>query len=362
MLSSLNIAGSSTQARRLGRLTLGWRRALLAVAASLAVVRGGAAAPVLPDLIVWARDFVNPVQSYMYDGTFDTATVANQVQYRFNVAIPNVGAGALELREETHPNLVQDVYQRIFDDAGGGVTEHDVGSFPNALPELGHLYLQGLAQYNLREVVEGGGVGPLVTTYDKTSFGVIDSVAFNTSLPGAPPTRVYSNPNHELLGISIGWADVYSRNLRGQRIDITGIPSGQYWLEVVVDPYNRIQETDNTNNTTRILVNLVIPPPQIIPGDYNGDDIVDAADYTVWRETLGQMLAINDAGTGADGNGNAAIDLADFSVWKSNFGKTRDSFGAGAIADPRSAVPEPGTLLLAALALFGAPRARRRKP
>src|SRR6185503_7713348 len=104
---------------------------------------------------------------------------------------------------------------------------------------------------------------PIVSSHDKTSYALVDSVSYNTSLPGAPLIRYYSSVNAPLLGISIGWADVYSRNTQGQWADATGLPSGQYWLEDVADPYNRIQESDETNNITRILVNLTVPEPQI---------------------------------------------------------------------------------------------------
>ena len=56
------------------------------------------------------------------------------------------------------------------------------------------------------------------------------------------------------------------------------------------------------NNTpTNFLGNIgsvnSAPPPETT-GDYNGDGTVDAADYTVWRDTFGQEV---DEGTGADG-------------------------------------------------------------
>ena len=54
-------------------------------------------------------------------------------------------------------------------------------------------------------------------------------------------------------------------------------------------------------------------------GDYNGDDVVDTADYTVWRNTLGATVT---AGEGADGNGNGVVDVADYVMWKENFGST----------------------------------------
>jgi hypothetical protein len=82
-----------------------------------------------------------------------------------------------------------------------------------------------------------------------------------------------------------------------------------------------------------------------IPGDYNADGDVDTADYIVWRKTLGQAAV---QGLGADGDTNGTIDEADYTVWRSNFGAT--AAGAAAVdasGATGSAVPEPGTLMLA---------------
>lgn len=54
-------------------------------------------------------------------------------------------------------------------------------------------------------------------------------------------------------------------------------------------------------------------------GDYNLNQTVDAADYILWRKTLGQAIAQY---AGADGNGNALVDVGDFAVWQSQFGAT----------------------------------------
>ena len=60
-----------------------------------------------------------------------------------------------------------------------------------------------------------------------------------------------------------------------------------------------------------------------VPGDYNRDGTVDAADYVVWRKTMGQTVPIYG---GADGNGDSHITAGDYTVWKTNSGRTA---GAG---------------------------------
>jgi hypothetical protein len=91
-------------------------------------------------------------------------------------------------------------------------------------------------------------------------------------------------------------------------------------------------------------------------GDYNGNGVVDAADYVVWRNSLGSTTAL-----AADGSGNHLVDQADYDLWRSNFG--RSASGAGSAETPSSAVPEPATVelvlpaaLFAALAVFGVPK------
>jgi glycosyl hydrolase family 42 (putative beta-galactosidase) len=74
-----------------------------------------------------------------------------------------------------------------------------------------------------------------------------------------------------------------------------------------------------------------------VPGDYNGDGVVNAADFTVWRDSVGQI----GPGLAADGNINGQIDAGDYNVWLSHFGQTA---GGGSSASANAAVPEPTTL------------------
>lgn len=76
-----------------------------------------------------------------------------------------------------------------------------------------------------------------------------------------------------------------------------------------------------------------------ITGDYNHNGTVDAADYTVWRNTLNQTgIAL-----AADGNRDGQITRLDFDVWKSHYGS--HAGGTGANSGDSVIVPEPLTIL-----------------
>jgi hypothetical protein len=94
--------------------------------------------------------------------------------------------------------------------------------------------------------------------------------------------------------------------------------------------------------------------PSAAMGDFNADGMVDAADYAVWRKTLGQT----GAGLAADGNGNHQVDAGDFDVWRAHFGQNVGG-GSGSGSDSQPAVPEPATIILL---VFGGSLWRARPP
>jgi len=83
---------------------------------------------------------------------------------------------------------------------------------------------------------------------------------------------------------------------------------------------------DNESGFGRIDAFAAAQAVSIASGDYNRNGVVDAADYVLWRKTVGTSVA---SYTGADGSGNASVGQEDYGVWRSHFGQTLPAPGAG---------------------------------
>lgn len=235
---SISVRGASNAS---GFLVLSW------------IQTNGVRPELLPDLIVWT----NVPNEYLYGWYIDQdePTQPNRTLMRVSTATPNIGRGPLELRGSSDGPTVQ---QRIYR-VDGTTYDRFAGNF-SFHPSHGHLHFDNWVNLHLRAVLPGGGVGEIVASGDKTSFAIIDLTPYNLSLSNASPAAVY-NDGGLIQGLSVGWADVYSAELPDQWIDVSGVPSGTYWLEAIVDPDNNIVELNETNNVARILIDYVVPPP-----------------------------------------------------------------------------------------------------
>lgn len=81
-------------------------------------------------------------------------------------------------------------------------------------------------------------------------------------------------------------------------------------------------------------------------GDYNGNGVVDAADYTVWRDHLGGAGPEGDGTTSGDllGMPDGIVDQWDYQFWRQQFGTVLSGGGGSAIG--LTAVPEAGSAQL----------------
>ena len=91
-----------------------------------------------------------------------------------------------------------------------------------------------------------------------------------------------------------------------------------------------------------------------VPGDFNADGLVDAADFVKWRENFGQ----NEESLLGAGDGSGTVDLGDYDIWAAAYASA-----PGSQSNPAVAVPEPTGLLLAVgfATLAAPPRSRSSK-
>lgn len=80
-------------------------------------------------------------------------------------------------------------------------------------------------------------------------------------------------------------------------------------------------------------------PSETLAGDFNQDGVVDAADYTLWRDNIGAA-----AGTLPNDTVGGLIGMQQYTLW-------RDNYGNASFTSNSQSVPEPGSQLLAIFCL-----------
>jgi uncharacterized protein YjbI with pentapeptide repeats len=161
---------------------------------------------------------------------------------------------------------------------------------------------------------------------------ILEADAWDSTVSFAPGIPVTLGGTLELaFATGVDLASQIGRTI--DLFDWTGVtPTGAFTIS---SPYT----WDLTNLYTTGEVTLLAAAS--LSGDYNDDGTVDAADYTVWRDSFGGNALIN-RGVGIIG----PVGTADYEVWKANFGQ---SFGTG--SDTTPAIPEPAAMILVLAAL-----------
>lgn len=167
-----------------------------------------------------------------------------------------------------------------------------------------------------------------VSTLENLTHHVLLKLEVNTNEEGMDQVTYWVNPT-----------DVSSEALATSSAQATGsietfsmdLNTHMTRLQAVVNRYeDRSFYFDEPRLGYDFLSVVGSEPSTGIVGDFNDDQVVNAADYAVWRDNLdGTAMLPNDDSPGA-------VDPNDYSDWKANFGLTSNG-GNGS-----QAVPEPG--------------------
>jgi hypothetical protein len=236
---------------------------LCAVAAATLVVLlamaarkpAAAATDQLPDFGMYQ---LTGIQIWKCTDTTGDCAFAGQLQLRFDTRIVNIGAGAFEahgVRPDTSTPTMS-VTQRIFDDAGGYREVPTTAQMYYAGDGHDHWHLKDLESYTLTRLDNGVKVG----TGAKEGFCVGDNYRFGSTAD--PFYRDCASHQSDALavtvGLSRGWGDTYAYGTVDQYIDVTNLTSGRYRLTTTADQANQFQESDETNNSTWVNLQLKV--------------------------------------------------------------------------------------------------------
>ena len=166
-----------------------------------------------------------------------------------------------------------------------------------------------------------------------------DGVGFLESTDNAGKTvhQMFVNSQFETLG-GDGWIRL-----------IEFLQDGK---TVRVRTYSPFQDLSRTGSQYDFEFQLT--PLPSVPGDYNGDHVVDAADYALWRKALGTRTNL-----AADGNDDGIINPVDYTFWRQRFGNPLSlPPGAGSLV---SECPKPNRCYCMRRRVASAPQCSRRR-
>jgi len=185
----------------------------------------------------------------------------------FTSSIGNIGPGPLILEGITVSDasgVHTAAYQHI-NRTDGSQCAHTAGLFVYH-PQHAHWHFDRFIGYELRS--DDPYTGPLATVGEKMSFCLLDIQSVKGFNPLQYPRQVMTqtcNSAEGIVGISVGWEDVYERFLPGQNINLDidsdhQVPVGAYFLVNHVNPDGRIWEANLDNNTSFASVKVSLSP------------------------------------------------------------------------------------------------------
>ena len=182
---------------------------------------------------------------------------------RSTSSIDSVGAGAMEITGRRYRAGHMHVRQRIHRRGGGSILVKTGAElrFKQIPGQGGYWKLRDAARLEVWSVNAAGIQLRRVRVSPKLFYCLRDLRRTRPDRPGSPAREVYpacnQNPaiDHVRLGTSVGWSDIYPGGYYQQFVDVSGL-RGRFALVHIADPENKLFESDETNNASRVLLRL----------------------------------------------------------------------------------------------------------
>lgn len=180
---------------------------------------------------------------------------------RFDTILANRGRGPLEVAYQADAaHGILSAYQRVYRNNGTYKSRFAVAT--EFHPTHGHFHIKDFYVARLWRVDARGrprGKRP-VARGDKNGFCPEDSTPTSQSSTG-PHYHCYSTNAEtsgavQVVGISPGWADLYTAWLPDQYLEISGVRDGRYLFELEIDPHDVFVESSEKDNSVCVLMRL----------------------------------------------------------------------------------------------------------
>ncbi len=251
---------------------------------------GSEGCELLPDLIILPRLTLDQVKEYPWNDPYYPG------QLRLAASIANIGEGPMEAfgnnkwycggeevkdstvicNDETHPR--QQIHQRVYKKNGNKIEWQDRIAGTNYFddkPGHNHYHVDDWVEFRVvKEIKDKKGKvvkRQLVSKGSKVSYCLFDSgicnngdslCVLNGKTYGDKNLVNYGLGNYMdckslKQGISVGGYDTYGMMYEGQSVSLPkGLKSGDYILEVEVDPTGIYKEKDKSNNTFKMPIHI----------------------------------------------------------------------------------------------------------
>lgn len=220
----------------------------------------------LPDLVIIPFFTENQIQEYAWNDPLYPR------QLRLAATIANIGYGPMEIKgakAEKEGRLA--VNQRIYNRKNGELAYQDFPAgtmyFENK-PGHNHYHVDDWVEFRLVKIInkkrtvitKGSKVSYCLFTtgiiYQHDQFSTINGKKYGENMPNYG-LGYYPSCNFDKQGISVGGYDTYGMLYEGQYLELPeNLKSGDYTLEIEIDPHHWYRERNKKNNIFSMKVHI----------------------------------------------------------------------------------------------------------